>query len=228
MPASIGCTTPTLPRRGSASPNGGRCEASCEDAIGYLSHLTHLATRLVLFAVNERWTAMLNNLRNGSDFVDEQRWVTRRAEARTCRVLDKTQPYPARLFALAASDGTTVRSVHCMLDGNRWDFGLSREPLPAEAAFDYTARRKRDRFTSANLQELLASMDVTPSVPEAFGAAERFVLLTKQIKVRERHAKWRPAPARPSRPMTPASATSNAAAAGPRTARRTPRRSCGT
>ena len=41
-------------------------------ATSHVSHLTHPATRLALFAVNDRWTAVVDNLREGSDFADNQ------------------------------------------------------------------------------------------------------------------------------------------------------------
>jgi hypothetical protein len=171
--------------------------ASLDEAVGYLSHLTHPATRRVLFAVSARWSAVVDNARDGSDFADDQRWFSQRCGARSCRVVDVEgatrqvrgyvvrDGYPARIFELADEEGRTVRSVRCALDGDRWDFRVSGPELPAEAGFDYTARRKRDRFTSGNLQTLLASLGVDPPVPAAFDAADRFVLLAERLKDRQ-------------------------------------------
>jgi hypothetical protein len=179
---------------GAGEANGDPLDRSRREATAYLNHLTHPATRHVLFAVTERWTAVVNNERDGSDFADHQWWFGRLCGAQSCRVVDQEggsrrvgeylvrQHYPARIFELADADGVTVRSVHCALDGDRWDFGTSGMPLPAEAGFAYTARRKRDRFTSENLQTLLRSLGVWPPVHHAFEAADRFVLLAERLK----------------------------------------------
>jgi hypothetical protein len=163
--------------------------ASREQTVAYLRHLTFPATRYALFAVNDRWTAIVNNARDGSDLHDEQRGVSLATRARTCRVVDQSggttrvrgykvrTGYPGRIFVLAGRDGEPLRQVHCVLDGDRWDFSVHGTPLAAEAAFDYDARRKRDRFTSDNLRALLASLGVVPAVPEAFDAADRVALL---------------------------------------------------
>jgi hypothetical protein len=179
---------------GADETDGDPLDSARRDATGYLSHLTHPATRHVLFAVNHRWTAVVNNEREGSDFADSQWWFGRLCGARSCRVVDDEgqvrrvrgyrvrDSFPARIFELAESDGSTVRSVHCTLDGDRWDFGTSGSPLPAESAFAYSARRKRDRFTSENLQTFLCSLGVVPTVHHAFETADRFVLLAERLK----------------------------------------------
>jgi hypothetical protein len=171
------------PRRGSRA-----------DAVRYLSHLTHPATRSVLFAVDDGWTCMLTNARGGSDFHDEQRWIGPRCRARSCRVVDEDgltrrageivarMRYPARIFELTDELGRSVRSVSCSLDGDRWDFNVSGVPLPAEAGFPYDARRKRDRFTSEHLHALLRSLGIQSPAREAFEHAERFTLLAMRIE----------------------------------------------
>jgi hypothetical protein len=73
-------------------PNGSTLSlaqgASRHEAVAHLSHLTHPPTRHVLLAVNEQWTAVLNNNRTGSDFADYQGWFGRLCDARTVRVVD--------------------------------------------------------------------------------------------------------------------------------------------
>ena len=157
-------------------------------AIAYLNALTHPEMRRVLFAVNDRWTAVVNNRREGSDFDNDQHLFAALCRARTCRVVDRPgridavgtykvrQEYPARIFVLADADASTARSVTCALDGDRWVFETSGTPLAAEADFPYTARRKRDRFTSEHLQQLVVAIGAAPPVADAFASAERFVL----------------------------------------------------
>jgi hypothetical protein len=171
--------------------DGGRLRpASMGTAVAYLDRLTHPATRWVLFALTDRWTAVINNLRDGSDFADDAVLVARLCQTRVCRVVDylPSRPsqvgaylvrdgHPARIFELYDADGASLRSIAAMLDGDRWVFETSGEPLAVEDGFDYTARRKRDRFTADNLFTLLASLDVNRPVPAAFATTEEFFLL---------------------------------------------------
>ncbi len=163
-------------------------DAGRDDAVAYLSVLTHPEMRRVLFAVNPRWTAVLNNRRDGSDFANDQHVFAQACQARTCRVVDSPSriatvgpykvrmEYPARIFDLQDAGGQTLRSVTCALDGSRWTFATHGAPLPAEADFPYGARRKSDRFTSEHLQSLVAAIGAGPPVAAAFERAERFVL----------------------------------------------------
>jgi hypothetical protein len=41
--------------------------ASRDEAVAFLSHLTHPATRLALLPLGDRWTAVLDNRRNGAE-----------------------------------------------------------------------------------------------------------------------------------------------------------------
>jgi hypothetical protein len=180
--------------------------SSREAAVEYLGHLTHPATRWALFAVNEHWTALVNNLRGGSDFADDMYFVSDICRARVCRVVDQDggwrtigdyrvrSGYPARIFELVepgrTSFGDVARSIHAMLDGDRWDFAASGERrLPIEETFDYGARLKRDRFTSENLDALLASLGVEPPVVEAFETTARVFLVAARLENRS----WRKA-----------------------------------
>ncbi|HEX6700665.1 MAG TPA: hypothetical protein VF101_08045 [Gaiellaceae bacterium] len=168
-----------------------------DEAIAYLDHLTFPATRLVLFAVNEQWTAVLTNARDGSDFNDHQLFFGELCDARTCRVVDREPRrgtangyryrlgYAARIFELDGPDGENLRTIYAMDDGGRWDFpAVGDQPLVVESTFDYGARRKSDRFTSENVRAVLASLGVEPPVPEAFERADRFLLLHERMTSR--------------------------------------------
>lgn len=165
--------------------------ATRDEAVAFLSVLTHPATRRVLLAVNDRWTAVVTNLRDGSDVADDQPRLGAACRARTCRVVDTPDltrtvhgrfaarvSSPARIFDLRDEHGRTIRSVACALDGSRWTFETSGTPLAAEADLPYDARRKRDRFTSAHLHRLVASLGAGPPIADAFAVATRFVLTT--------------------------------------------------
>gem|GEM_PF-517340 len=174
----------------------GPARATRDEAIAYLGVLSHPVTRRVLFAVNGRWSAMVDNHRDGSDFGDDHGVVGDLCGARTCRVVDSPdltctvrgfavrQSSPARIFELRDRAGRTTRSVACVLDGDRWVFETAGTPLVAEADFPYTARRKRDRFGSEHLHRLVASIGAGPRIVDAFNAAERFVLLSSSVSGR--------------------------------------------
>ncbi len=176
-----------------ATPAADALRARRADALSFLRHLTYPATRHVLFAVDDRWTAVVNNLRDGSDFADHHPWFGSVCDASSCRVVDDDGStrrvgsyvarvrYPARVFELTDAHGATVRAVHCSLDGDRWTFGASGAPLPGEDDSWYRSRRTRDRFTSEHLQRLLQLVGVTRPVRSAFESGDRFVLLAEQL-----------------------------------------------
>lgn len=157
--------------------------ATTETASRYLRELSHPATRFALVPVSERWTAVVTNQRDGSDFADYVHPVTRRLHTRVCRVVDADPGppqhvgpyrvrtgYPARIFELHDPSGP-IRTIACILDGSNWVFETSGAPLPAEAEFDYSAVRKKDRLTSENLHALEQWLGIDSPVPDAFAKA---------------------------------------------------------
>jgi hypothetical protein len=163
--------------------------ADAGHALTFLRELTHPVTRYVLFAVEGGWTGAVSNHRDGSDLHDHPYGLARLFQATTCRVVDAEARfaerdgfrvrlnYEARMFQLADSQGHTLRSITCAHDGDRWVFETSGTAFPVERGFDYGARRKRDRFTSADLHALLRAMGVAHPVGDAFASADRFVLV---------------------------------------------------
>jgi hypothetical protein len=174
--------------------------ATAADALDFLSVRTFPATRLVFVDLGP-WTAVLTNSRNGSDFNDHQYWAGRTVGARTVRVVDAETrwwrrgklrirlSYEARSFELHQPDDSTVRSIVCMLDGDRWVFETSGQPLPIEASFDYDAPKKSDRFTRQNLRDLLEELGPGHLDDERLLAAPRFGLAEERITNDERRAR---------------------------------------
>lgn len=160
----------------------------------YLRELSHPATRLALFPVNERWSAAVTNRRDGSDFADYTYPVSRHLRTRVCRIVDddpgpprRVGPYrvrvghPARIFELHDAGGP-VRTISCVLDGRHWTFETSGEPLPGEAESGYTAASPKDRFTSDDLRTLLRRLGIDRPVPDAFGQADHVHLFERTWK----------------------------------------------
>jgi len=166
--------------------------------LDYLDTVTWPATRYVLFPLNDRWTVIVNNQRGGTEVADLLGHMKRREPATAVRVVDHEasfvvcngfrvrQQYAARMVAIQA-DGETVRSITCANDGGRWTFETFGAPLHVEAEFDYTARRKRDRFTEGNLDTLLASIGARRVTARDLEQTEDFMLLA----VTPRDEKWR-------------------------------------
>ena len=165
--------------------------SSAAEALEYLSLRTHPATRLVVVDLG-RWTGVLTNDRNGSDFSDDQYWAARALRVRTIRVVDSDArwwrrgklrerlAYEARILELHGPDDSILRSIACADDGGHWVFETSGTPLPIEASFDYDASRKKDRFTRNDLHALLMDLGPGPLTDQTFLEAPRFALLAER------------------------------------------------
>lgn len=158
-------------------------------ALDFLDVVTWPATRFAAFALDASWTVVVNNLRGGSDVADLIQEMDLTRPDTTVRVVDhcasfvvqngyriRTQ-YEARIVDVH-SRGATTRSIACADDGGRWTFDVAGVPLPVEKDFDYSARRKRDRFTRENLAALLQSIGARPVTPTDLKHAHRFTLMT--------------------------------------------------
>jgi hypothetical protein len=162
-------------------------------ALTFLADVTHPATRHVVLQVSDSWVAIINNGRNGSDFADTQRWLSRRTASTTIRVVDRPAAailerngYRCRLGyeerIVEVFEGPSLRrAITCMDDGGRWTFEASGEPLPIESTFDYAARRKRDRFTSGNLSALLTSLGAAEVDASTITKAAEFSLVVEEM-----------------------------------------------
>src|SRR5438034_2733884 len=96
---------------------------TASEALDYLAVRTVPATRLVLLDL-DRWTGVLTNHRDGSDFNDHQYWAARTVQARTVRVVDhdarwwprgqlrERLAWEERIFELHAPDDSPLRLAH--------------------------------------------------------------------------------------------------------------------
>jgi hypothetical protein len=169
-----------------------RLGVDADAALGFLSVRSHPATRLMLVDLGD-WTGVLTNGRNGSDFDDHQHWVAASLHRTTIRVVDADERwwhrghlrerlgYEGRIIEVRDASGGLVRSIACADDGERWTFEAAGKPYPIEATFDHSARRKRDRFTRANLHALLQEIGPGPLTAAAFRGAAQFALVAERI-----------------------------------------------
>jgi hypothetical protein len=175
-----------------------RTTDNIEAAIQFVGrHYTFPATLHVLIPLGQ-CTAIVNNSKNGSDFDSYEYHIARRLGARVARVVNATSrswtngvaqeslAYEARIFALHAANGNLIRNVCCMDDGGRWSFQVHGEPHVVETSFDYTARRKKDRFTTDNLRQLLGAYGLPALDAASFLAAGKYVLIREDYN----NQKW--------------------------------------
>lgn len=157
-------------------------------ALEYLTLLSWPASRHVVFSASDKCTAMVNNSRNGSDYADQRSWLPCHLNSRFVRIVNEpgftwtngiereTLRFAATIFELFDPDGECVRSVACMDDGGKWvfnEFGLQHT---IEESFPYNARRKRDRFTSQQLETLIVAYGLPVVDSDVFLAAGHYCL----------------------------------------------------
>jgi hypothetical protein len=80
------------------------------------------------------------------------------------------------MFSLYDSEGEPIRTVECSDDGGRWSFSENGIPHPIESAFPYDARRKRERFTTEHLTQLISAFGLQPVTSDSFIAAGHYFL----------------------------------------------------
>jgi hypothetical protein len=175
--------------RSSWSILGAACDF--QEAITFLSHLTSPATRHVMVPFGNV-TVFMNNETGGSDYADHAIHLCQRLSVRTARVVDvpsrivstrtgrEALSYEARILEMY-QNGNLLRSVACANDGGRWTFQCAGEPHPLEQTFEYQARRKRDRFTPANLKALLEAFGFPFPDLNAIASVGHYVLVREQL-----------------------------------------------
>lgn len=157
--------------------------------IQFLSVLSWPASRHVAFAAGSQTTALINNSRNGSDYANQTVWLARYLNCRFARILDQddeiwengtdriTMRYAATIFELCSAAGELIRSVCCINDGGRWKLSEAGLRLAVENSFPWSARRIRDRFTTAELVRLADACGISVIEPENFLNAGNYLLM---------------------------------------------------
>lgn len=148
-----------------------------EAALRALLPLTDMSpSRDAFVAAGPAWTAYLDNGWRGTDAFPPMSFLARALGCRALRVV--TRPDAALLEVYGPRDTEWLnveRAVGAVLDGDRWSFIDQGARLPFEDARPYAARRIRDRFTLATLEEHARNLGVRP-LDESFYTTPAFVL----------------------------------------------------
>jgi hypothetical protein len=157
-------------------------------ALGQLIPLSHPARRYLVVPIGSSWCAVVDNGRDGPEFADFQRWIEPWSDVVTVRVVDQSaktvvangfrerMAWEARILEIRGPQ--LRRSITCANDGGRWVFERAGDPLPIEAGFPYEARRKADRFGSAQLGAVLDYLGARPLSAADLLDAKQLLILT--------------------------------------------------
>lgn len=107
--------------------------------------------------------------------------------------------------------------------GGRWVFESFGGPIPAEQELNVHARRKKDRFTSADLRALVAAYGLPYPEIDALIGADEYVLLRERFLNGEWEEQIERRAGTPEQRADPGSATTSAGSDGSITSKPTPR-----
>ena len=166
--------------------------------IASLLPLTSVEARRYLFSPTKSdWTVYLDNGWRGTDVYAVVSYLstTIRCEGiRAVCVPDTRRKgptgmlgrYGATMLEVYAADSSgcsflnTRRSISASNDGGRWRFDAAGEQLDFEQTERYDARKIRDRFTPAMLQEYVGAFGIQLFSPEFYNVAEAGYLISKE------------------------------------------------
>lgn len=140
--------------------------SSLADVVALLGDTRRLTTRALVPA--RRWVAMLTDGPNGTDVAMLPSLAARTLGCRAIRATaaqERPGTFGATILEVydpAATDDVLRlrRAIAAIDDGGRWRFEERGEPFEFEPPDRFTARRVRDRFTPAALDEYLAALGV--------------------------------------------------------------------
>ncbi len=139
--------------------------------------------RELVLTTGSSWTAYFDNLANGPDPFGPVSYLSSTLECRglmvTCvpheHVVEGSGArgrYGAVQFEMFGPEPTEwlnyVRTISAVNDGGRWVFETFGPPQRFEKSERYTARRVRERFTAAMLEEYCAALGVRYFDPEFY------------------------------------------------------------
>lgn len=141
---------------------------SLETCFDTLLPLNTRTSRWVFIETKSNWCAYIENFWRGTDPTPIAPLAGLRLKCRGIRCTNS--PYgssPAVIFEVYKSSwsndgGNTERAVWAMKDGGGWEFDCIGEPYGFEQVERYSAKRKRDRFTSEMLEQYLKEFGISP------------------------------------------------------------------
>src|SRR5215211_1636274 len=172
-----------------------------EHALHFLGEFTPPVVKHVLMQLDPKWTLCLDNSLPGPGFADDGPSLAQRTRVRVLRIantpsriwkrdqLREVMSDEARIFAVSSPTGAAEKAILAMKDDDRWSWHNSGPRYPVEETFDYAAKRVKDRFTEANLRQIIESMGAPMPTVEGILATTKFVLL-KSPGQPERSITW--------------------------------------
>ena len=142
-----------------------------ESAFRALLPLSHAMPRRLFVRTKSDWTACFQNGIQGSDPFPAMSFLARELGVLGMRVCSTPEGalWPANIWEVYAPPplGGVLplgyrRSIAAANDGGRWVFDELGEPFDFEKLELYKAKKKRDRFTRAVLEECLGHFGIQP------------------------------------------------------------------
>jgi hypothetical protein len=160
----------------------------CDGLEGALARLPPLSVsprRYAFVATESAWTAYFDNGWGGTDAFPPMSYLAYELGCRALRVVARSDAALLGLYGPRETEWLNVeRAVGAIRDGDRWTFVDQGQRLPFEDETRYQARRIRDRFTLATLEEYTAVVGVRP-LDETFYAAPGIVLERRRAPFRD-------------------------------------------
>jgi hypothetical protein len=149
---------------------------SLEDVLGTLLPLVSIIpTRALFVPTVTSWTAYFSNGWRGTDAFAPISYLARQVGCRGLRVVavpdtmeaapgGRRSRYGALILELYGPSGNPLNYVRTisLVNDDGWSFDQSGEPFAFEETGRYAARKARDRFTFAMLQNYLAHLGLDP------------------------------------------------------------------
>jgi hypothetical protein len=163
----------------------GELETPLGEVLAQLLPLNDAPRRYAFVATHSAWTAYFDNGWRGTDAFPPMSFLARELGCRALRVVARSDAALLELYGPRDTSWLNVeRAVGAVHDGDRWSFVDQGPRLAFEHETRYDARRIRDRFTLALLEEYAGRLGVRP-LDDSFYSAPAFVLERRRAPFRD-------------------------------------------
>jgi len=171
--------------------------AALPEALDLMPPLTTGRTRILLLSAGPTWTAYFDNTTRGPDPTGAVGHMSRtlkcrglvtgcHPEVRKEGRVTNTSAVRFELWGPEQTDGLNlVRHVGVFNDYGRWSFEFGGTPLPFETPEKYKARRVRDRFTPAMLEDYAAALGIRLFDADFYGPEGMLIQLPRPKRFRK-------------------------------------------